>query len=135
MELIPGDNQVTLIWDDAAEYSVDPISGLDFEGYRIYRSTDPGWNDMLPITDGQGTTAYRKPLAQFDLADGETGYHTIPVRGVEFYLGNDTGIVHSFVDSTAKNGQTYYYAVTAVDDSKRANESQPSEEAAVRYEH
>jgi hypothetical protein len=115
LEIIPGDNQVTLIWDDAAESSVDPISGLDFEGYRIYRSTDPGWNDMLPITDGQGSTAYRKPLEQFDLVNGETGYHPIHVRGVEFYLGDDTGITHSFVDSTARNGQTYYYAVTAYD--------------------
>ncbi|RQW05877.1 hypothetical protein EH222_09440 [candidate division KSB1 bacterium] len=127
LELIPGDNMVTLIWDDAAEYSADPISGLDFEGYRIYRSTDPGWNDMLPITDGQGTTAYRKPLAQFDLADGETGYHPIHVRGVEFYLGNDTGIVHSFVDSTARNGQTYYYAVTAYDRGDAALGIAPSE--------
>ncbi|MEJ2069255.1 MAG: hypothetical protein P8X49_14775 [Syntrophobacterales bacterium] len=38
-----------------------------------------------------------------------------------------------FVDTQASPGQTYYYSVTAVDDSKRANESQPSEEAAVRY--
>lgn len=115
LELIPGDNQVTLIWDDVAEYSDDPISGFDFEGYRIYRSTDPGWNDMLPITDGQGSTAYRKPLAQFDLVNEKTGYHPFHVRGVEFYLGDDTGIVHSFVDSTARNGQTYYYAVTSYD--------------------
>lgn len=127
LELIPGDNQVTLIWDDAAEFSDDPISGFDFEGYRIYRSTDPGWNDMLPITDGQGTTAYRKPLAQFDLDNGQTGYHPIHVRGVEFYLGNDTGIVHSFVDSTARNGQTYYYAVTAYDHGDAALGIAPSE--------
>jgi hypothetical protein len=30
-------------------------------------------------------------------------------------------------------GKTYYYYVTAVDDSRRANESLPSEEAAVNY--
>ncbi len=115
LEVIPGDNRVTLIWDDAAEFSVDPISGLDFEGYRIYRSTDPAWNDHLPITDGQGSVAYRKPLVQFDLNNGLTGYHPIHIRGVEFYLGDDTGIVNTFVDSTAKNGQTYYYAVTSFD--------------------
>ncbi|MBN2007926.1 hypothetical protein JW960_01125 [candidate division KSB1 bacterium] len=115
LTVIPGDNMVTLLWDDVAEYFIDPITGQDFEGYNIYRSTDPGWNDMTPITDGQGSTAYRKPLAQFDLANGITGYAPIAVRGVEFYLGNDTGIVHSFVDSTATNGQTYYYAVTAYD--------------------
>jgi uncharacterized protein len=39
-----------------------------------------------------------------------------------------------FVDTEARPGQTYYYSVTAVDDSKRANESLPSEVAAVGYE-
>jgi fibronectin type 3 domain-containing protein len=36
-----------------------------------------------------------------------------------------------FVDTQAAPGQTYYYTVTAVDDSRRANESAPSEEASV----
>jgi hypothetical protein len=115
LTIVPGDNQVTLLWDDVAEYFEDPITGLDFEGYRIYRSTDPGWNDMASITDGQGSGAFRKPLAQFDLANGIVGFSPIDIRGVEYYLGNDTGIVHSFVDSTARNGHTYYYAVTAYD--------------------
>jgi fibronectin type 3 domain-containing protein len=38
-----------------------------------------------------------------------------------------------FVDSRVKQGQTYYYYVTAVDNSPRANESLPSEEAAITY--
>jgi fibronectin type 3 domain-containing protein len=38
-----------------------------------------------------------------------------------------------FVDSRVKPGQTYYYYVTAVDNSPRANESLPSEEAAITY--
>ncbi len=37
-----------------------------------------------------------------------------------------------FVDTQAAPGQTYAYAVTAVDNSKRGNESEPSEEAVVR---
>jgi len=115
LTLIPGDNQVTLLWDDIAENFQDPITGLDFEGYRIYRSTDPAWHDMLPVTDGSGSVSYRKPLAQFDLANGMTGFHPIDVRGVQFYLGDDTGVTHSFVDTTARNGQKYYYAVTAYD--------------------
>ncbi|MGQ9687660.1 MAG: fibronectin type III domain-containing protein [Desulfobaccales bacterium] len=36
-----------------------------------------------------------------------------------------------FVDTQAVPGQAYFYAVTAVDDSKRRNESLPSEEAPV----
>lgn len=127
LTVVPGDNQVTLLWDDVAEYFNDPITGLDFEGYRIYRSTDPGWHDMSPITDGSGSVAYRKPLVQFDLANGMTGFHPIDVRGVEFYLGDDTGIVHSFVDTTARNGQLYYYAVTAFDHGDAALGISPSE--------
>jgi fibronectin type 3 domain-containing protein len=37
------------------------------------------------------------------------------------------------VDSQVNRGQTYYYYVTAVDSSPRANESLPSEEAAISY--
>ena len=36
-----------------------------------------------------------------------------------------------FVDTNVVKGRTYYYSVTAVDDSRRANESLPSEEAGV----
>jgi fibronectin type 3 domain-containing protein len=36
-----------------------------------------------------------------------------------------------FVDSQVTRGQTYAYTVTAVDDSRQANESAPSEEAVV----
>jgi fibronectin type 3 domain-containing protein len=38
-----------------------------------------------------------------------------------------------FVDSQVTRGQTYYYYVTAVDDSPRANESMPSETAVMKY--
>jgi fibronectin type 3 domain-containing protein len=38
-----------------------------------------------------------------------------------------------FVDIQATRGETYYYSVTAVDDSKRSNESLPSEGTTVVY--
>jgi len=38
---VPGDKKVTLYWDDVSEESNDPLTGKDFEGYVIYRSTDP----------------------------------------------------------------------------------------------
>jgi len=112
---VPGDNRVTLHWDDLAEKSVDPVSGLDFEGYRIYRSTDPGFKDMTPITDGYGSVIYRRPLAQFDLKNDFEGFAEARIKGQSFYLGDNTGIVHSFVDTTARNGYTYYYAVSSYD--------------------
>jgi len=112
---VAGDHMVTLYWDDFAEKSVDPITGEDFEGYRIYRSTDPGFNDMLPITDGQGSTTYRKPLIQFDLDNDYSGYSGAPLKGIQFWLGDNTGLVHTWTDSTAQNGHEYYYAVTSYD--------------------
>jgi hypothetical protein len=115
LSAVPGDNKVTLYWDDFAEKSVDPITGHDFEGYRIYRSTDANWNDMTMITDGQGAFAYRKPLAQFDVIDTITGFSPVPVKGVCFYLGNDSGLRHMWVDTTAVNGYKYYYAITSYD--------------------
>ena len=123
----PGDRRVTLVWDDFAEQSMDPISGEDFEGYRIYRSTDPFWRDMLPITDGQGSITYRKPLAQFDRVDDYQGYAAVPVKGVQFWLGTNTGITHTFVDTTVTNGMTYYYAVTSYDHGDPAGGLPPSE--------
>lgn len=123
---VPGDKQVTLYWDDRAEKTVDPLSrSQDFEGYVVYRSTDPSFSDQQAITDINGSKFLFKPLttevgveAKFDLNNGLTGPSPIvfPDRGVAFDLGNDTGLFHSFVDSNrVVNGQTYYYAVTAYD--------------------
>jgi len=124
---VPGDKRVTLFWDDFAEKTVDPITGDDFEGYRIYRSTDPSWKDMIPITSGLGEVIYRKPMAQFDLANGIMGYAEIPVKGVQFYLGDDTGLRHSWTDTTAVNGFKYYYAVTSYDRGDIGKQIPPTE--------
>jgi hypothetical protein len=113
---VAGDNRVTLYWDDVAEGSVDPVTGQDFEGYAIYRSTDPGWNDMPALTDYNGVpSSFRIPLAQFDLINDFEGHAEVPIRGIHFNLGDNTGLVHSWVDTTAKNGYTYFYAVTSYD--------------------
>jgi len=124
---IPGDGKITLYWDSMAEDSYDPISGYDFEGYRIYRSTDPGFNDMIPITDGKGSVTYRKPLAQFDVANEYSGYAAVPIKGVHFYLGDNTGIRNSWTDTTAVNGQKYFYAVTSYDHGFPEGNIAPSE--------
>jgi hypothetical protein len=114
--------KVTLYWDSDAEQSFDRfLAGLgadphDFEGYRIYRSTDPAFQDARLITDGFGNPApFLKPMAQFDLQDGIKGFSPISYNGIMFDLGDDTGLKHEWVDTTAQFGQKYYYAVRAYD--------------------
>jgi hypothetical protein len=53
--------------------------------------------------------------ARWDLVDGKKGWHPIDLNGVKFYLGDDTGLVHSYVDNNVVNGQRYYYAVVSYD--------------------
>jgi hypothetical protein len=113
-----GDGYVRLSWDDVAEKSLDPVASVfDFEGYRIYRSTDPEFRDVRVLTTGRGnpSTLNGKPIAQFDLIDGKRGFSELTVDGVAYYLGNETGITHTWTDTTVTNGQQYYYAVTSYD--------------------
>ncbi|MGH7741174.1 MAG: hypothetical protein ACRENS_04055, partial [Candidatus Eiseniibacteriota bacterium] len=112
-----GDGFVQLSWDDAAERGVDPVThAVDFEGYRIYRSTDPDFRDLQIITTATGhDIGLRKPEVQFDIADGRTGFTRKAVEGVSFDLGSDTGIRHTWTDNTVTNGQEYFYSVTAYD--------------------
>ncbi len=113
-----GDHKVTLSWDEVAERSIDPVTYTsDFEGYRIYRSTDPEFRDPQLVSTGRGTGPFGngKPIAQFDLADEKRGFSRIGVQGVQYWLGDDTGITHTWTDTTVTNGQDYYYAVCAYD--------------------
>jgi len=113
---IQGDGKVTLTWNSKAELSYDPfLQEYDFEGYRIYRATEPELYETRLITDGYGRLTYRKPIAQFDIKNGISGLHPIDVYGAHFDLGNDTGLRHVYVDKDVKNGQTYYYAVVSYD--------------------
>lgn len=114
---IPGDRRVTLIWDDRAEKSRDPVYEKDFGLYKVYRSTDPSFYDIKTVTDAFGNPILWEPIAQFDYADGLTGAHPIPIgeTGAHYDMGNDTGLRHTFIDTTVENGRTYYYAVASVD--------------------
>ena len=119
---VADDGKVTLYWDDLAEQSFDNYmadlgaNGYDFQGYRIYRSTDPAFTDQYKITDTDGVPTYYKPIAQFDLKDGLCGVDSsLDINGIKFNLGSDNGLQHTFVDSNVQNGQRYFYAVTSYD--------------------
>lgn len=118
LTVVPGDGRVTLYWDRVAEESFDPfLRTFDFQGYKIYRSQDPTFADVKTITDGFGNPFIGRGIAQFDLDDSLSGFHPVEFigRGIKYNMGNNTGLVHEFVDSTVKNGVTYFYAVAAYD--------------------
>ena len=114
-----GDGYVRLAWDDIAERGVDPVTyEYDFEGYRIYRATDYEFRDAQVISTGTGSgpmPGNGRPAAQFDLVDGKLGFSRKTVAGVAYWLGEDSGLRHTWVDTTVTNGQEYFYAVTAYD--------------------
>lgn len=112
-----GDKKVQLYWDTAAEKSKDPFFGNDFEGYRVYKSTDPDFYDQKTITDAFGNILLFEPIAIYDKADGLKGPHPVPfpALGVHYDMGTDSGLRHSYKDTLVDNGRIYYYAVSAID--------------------
>lgn len=127
-----GDGFVRLSWNSVSERGADPVTGeFDFEGYRIYRSTDPEFRDPRVITTGTGSgpLGNGRPIAQFDLDDGRNGFSEQLVEGVAYYLGDDTGLTHTWTDTTVTNGQDYYYALTSYDYGSDALDFYPSENA------
>ena len=130
--------KVYVSWDNSAEYSIDGLTGYsDFEGYRIYKSTDGGitWgsvNDRL--YDYNGNFIGWKPFKQFDLSEDEDINHCIfsndvceanEARGTSilgpdplnprFSLGENSGISYALIDTLVEDGIEYTYSVTAFD--------------------
>ncbi|MEA3287782.1 MAG: hypothetical protein U9Q77_10475 [Candidatus Marinimicrobia bacterium] len=124
---VAGDQRVSLYWDAKAETSQDVWTGaVDFEGYRIFRSTDAGltWGD--PITDVYGNEVGYHPIAQFDYsAEEDIARYGVDVSGADpafpQNLGDNTGLVHTFVDSNLVNGVEYWYSVSAYDKGDRSD--------------
>jgi hypothetical protein len=126
------DNQVLLSWDDISETNTrEPILNNvnDFEGYKLYRATDPAFQEGVEwIADGYGNPLFRKPIFQCDLIDGIQGFADYGlIRGVAYFLGSETGIVHQFIDTTVQPDQTYYYALVAYDYGSRTLNMAPAE--------
>ncbi|MFU8860108.1 MAG: WD40/YVTN/BNR-like repeat-containing protein [Cyclonatronaceae bacterium] len=124
---VPGDGKVTIYWDESAESHYDPFfetifnpitrtmgrNPRNFEGYMVYKSTDPGFIDALRITDNLGNPQRLSPVVRYDLANQIVDYHPASIDGVRYWLGQDTGISRIFEDTDVINGRTYYYAVVA----------------------
>ncbi|MFQ5603106.1 MAG: hypothetical protein ACE5HS_07540 [bacterium] len=131
---VPGDGKVTLYWDRKSESSLDPVLRVrDFEGYKLYKATDPRFLDAFEITDALGSVQKFKPIQQYDLDNDIQGFF-LPseelieaTSGLSFFLGSNTGLQHSFVDTDVDNGRTYFYALTAYDRGDASADIFPSE--------
>jgi hypothetical protein len=114
-----GDGKVILTWDNVAEYYTrEPLlrNANDFEGYKLFKSTDKKFLDPVKITDGYGTPTFMSPIFQCDLVNDINGFADFGlINGTAFYLGSNNGIQHYFVDENVENGVTYYYALVAYD--------------------
>lgn len=127
LSALAGDGRVTLYWDNAAEQAIDPIAKVaDFQGYKIYRSVDQGSSWGEEIKDAKSNLVGYVPIAQFDKIDLISGLD--PMNPFN-YLGDNTGIVHVFVDSTVKNGINYSYTITAYDSGSVSGELESLESA------
>ena len=113
---VPGDGRVVLSWDTLSIASYDRFSQeFDFEGYRLYRGTDPLLTDARDITDINGTPTFYRALAQWDLENGIRGSRTVLEGDAVYNMGSDSGLQFFYIDDDVTNGVTYYYALVAYD--------------------
>ena len=126
---VGNDGVVNLYWDSKAEYSRDIVTGVpDFQGYKIYKSTDGGTTWGNPARDrvynfNQQAVGW-KPIAQYDLDEDEEGdskyNYNKTYLGPDpispwFSTGSNSGLRHRYVDTDVVNGVAYSYAVVAYD--------------------
>jgi hypothetical protein len=113
------DGKIILSWNDISDTKTHESflkNVNDFEGYKLYRSTDKYFQDCELITDTYGNPVFKKPLYECDLVDGIKGNARYgEINGAEYYLGSDNGIRHYYIDNSVRNGQTYYYGLAAYD--------------------
>jgi hypothetical protein len=122
MTLVPGDNQVRIVWDNLPEVTADP--------YWLKVASDPtkpGWDPLYRGYDFQGYIVYKSKngsdwriLGQCDLADGDTfsyppGGDSAGTPDSLWIKATDAGLYYSLVDSNVTNGFTYYYCVASYD--------------------
>jgi hypothetical protein len=122
MTLVPGDNQVRIVWDNLPEVTPDPY------WLKVARdTTKPGWDPLYRGYDFEGYIVYKSKngsdwriLAQCDLADGDTfsyppGGDSAGTPDSLWIKATDKGLFYSVVDSSVTNGFTYYYCVASYD--------------------
>jgi len=127
----PGDGKVTLTWDIKADTDTREslLGGInDFEGYKLYKSTDIAFADAELLRDGFGNPAGNLPIFQCDLKNDFSCFTDFAfVEGEGYYLGGNSGLQHYYIDTDVDNGRTYYYYLTAYDRGIKEMNIAPSE--------
>lgn len=113
------ERKVNLSWDYDSEektYENAIIDTNDFQGYKLYRSKNPDMSDAVLIPGYWDVPLMRDPLMVCDIKDGKKGHTNYGiVDGFGYYLGEDSGLQHFYVDESVENDVTYYYVLTAYD--------------------
>ena len=140
--------KIIINWTSEAIDSIDDSTGYrDFEGFRIYKSTDGGqtWGGPDDRIYYNGEAKGWNPLAQFDLsveedslfclketgcdieADPPVGTRGTRISGIDplapwMNLGENTGLEYTYTDNDVYNGKEYTYAVVSYDMGLRSYE-------------
>jgi len=112
-----GDEKIVLYWDNRSESSIDPVTGTnEFQGYRVYKSTDRGssWGRVITDLNGNPTDIY-EPLVIYDKIDGISGGYPMSDPLIYYNLGSESGMKYIYIDENIINGYEYWYSVTAYD--------------------
>ena len=113
---IAGDKRVVLTWDTVSVASFDRFSQeFDFEGYKLYKGTDPLLSGSRTITNIDGTPTFFKPIGHWDLENEIVGPVTVLDGEGVYNLGSDSGLSFFYIDDDVTNGIDYYYALVAYD--------------------
>lgn len=122
VKVVPNNQKATIYWDNRAENSIDPISGLkDFEGYKIYR-TQAGFD----LTQTQDIRSAFVLQAQFDSLGNDVGYNTgfsfVRLDEPVTFPGDTTTYYYKFEVPGLLNGWQYIFSVSAIDEGDPSNE-------------
>lgn len=98
-------------WDDAAESSIDPVTGIqDFEGYRLYR-TNLGDDIRGTINNSS------RSIAQWDKAGNASGFNNgfDAIRLTSPYVANGVSYHYKYEVDGLLSGWQYAFSVTSFD--------------------
>ncbi len=111
MKVVVNDRQVEIYWDNKAEFSIDPISKeMDFEGYRLYRTTVGDDFNLNMLGDAN-------LIAQWDLPGNAIGYNNgfNAVELTEPLIMEEDTFYYKYTLDNVLNGWQYLLVLTSFD--------------------